>query len=232
MKRVQVLFAWLVVLGLMMAGTGCGGGEGTEESDSMAMGEEGPLFNPDHDMFQQSAPATYKVLFETSAGNFTIDVVRDWAPHGADRFYNLVRHGFYDGCRFFRVVPGFVAQFGMNGNPDVQQVWSSANMPDDPVKQSNKPGYLTYAKTNQPNSRSTQLFINLRDNAQLDGMGFAPFGRVSEGMDVVEKLYAGYGDGPPSGSGPNQGQIMTEGNEYLESKFPKLDYIEDASIVE
>jgi peptidyl-prolyl cis-trans isomerase A (cyclophilin A) len=198
----------------------------------MAMGEDGPLFNPDHEEFQKQSPATFQVAFETSAGDFTVDVVRDWAPHGADRFYNLVRLGFYNDCRFFRVVPGFVAQFGMNGNPDIQQIWSGAGMPDDPVQQSNKPGYITYAKTNQPNSRSTQLFINLRDNSQLDRMGFAPFGRVTEGMEVVDKLYDGYGDGPPSGSGPNQAQIMSDGNAYLTEKFPKLDYIKKASIVQ
>jgi len=231
MNRIQALLSCLVVVGLVVTGAGCGGGGSQEASETAAMGEDGPLFNPDHAEFQKQAPATFKVKVESSAGDFTIDVVRAWAPHGADRFYNLVRLGYYDECRFFRVVPGFVAQFGMNGNPEVQQVWSDANMPDDPVKESNKAGYITYAKTNQPNSRSTQLFINLTDNARLDDMGFAPFGRVNEGMDIVLKLYAGYGDGPPSGNGPNQGQIMTEGNEYLKAKFPQLDYIKKASIV-
>lgn len=231
MSRIQALLSLLVVFCVALGGAGCGGGDGSQDaSETMAMGEDGPLLNPDHAEFQKQAPETFQVEFETSAGNFTVDVVREWAPNGVDRFYNLVRVGFFDGCRFFRVVPGFVAQFGMNGNPDVQQVWSGANMPDDPVQQSNKPGYITYAKTNQPNSRSTQLFINLRDNSQLDRMGFAPFGRVSEGMDVVDKLYAGYGDGPPSGSGPNQAQIMAEGNAYLTEAFPKLDYIKKATI--
>jgi peptidyl-prolyl cis-trans isomerase A (cyclophilin A) len=233
MNRIQALLSLLVVFVLALGGAGCGGGDGSQDaSETMAMGEDGPLFNPDSEEFQKQAPATFQVEFETSAGDFTVDVVRDWAPHGADRFYNLVRLGFYNDCRFFRVVPGFVAQFGMNGDPDIQQIWSGAGMPDDPVKQSNKPGYITYAKTNQPNSRSTQLFINLRDNSQLDGMGFAPFGRVTKGMEVVDKLYDSYGDGPPSGSGPNQAQIMTEGNAYLTTKFPKLDYIKKASIVQ
>jgi peptidyl-prolyl cis-trans isomerase A (cyclophilin A) len=229
MSRTQALLSLLVAFCVALGGTGCGGKESQDASETMAM-EDGPLLNPDHQEFQKQAPATFKVKFQTSAGDFTLDIVRAWSPAGVDRFYNLVRVGFFDDCRFFRIVPGFVAQFGMHGNPDVQQVWSTANIPDEPVKESNKPGYISYAKGG-PNSRSTQLFINLRDNSQLDRMGFAPIGRVSEGMDVVDKLYSGYGDGPPSGSGPNQGQIMVEGNAYLNEKYPKLDYIKKATIV-
>lgn len=233
MNRIQALLPIFMVFALGLATAGCGkGADSQEATESIDMGKDGPLFNPDHAEMQKQAPDKFQVKFETTAGEFIMDISRDWAPHGVDRFYNLVRVGFFNECRFFRVVPGFVAQFGMNGNPEVQQIWSEANMPDDPVKESNKPGYITYAKTNAPNSRSTQLFINLTDNARLDGMGFAPFGRVSVGMDVVSQLYAGYGDGPPGGSGPNQGQIMAEGNAYLSTKFDKLDYIKKASIVE
>ena len=231
MNRKQNLLPILMVFALAIAGCG-GDGESHDGAESVDMGKDGPLFNPDHEELKKQAPDKFQVKFETTAGEFMMDISRDLAPHGVDRFYNLIRLGFYNECRFFRVVPGFVAQFGMNGDPEVQAIWSNANMPDDPVKESNKPGYITYAKTNAPNSRSTQLFINLRDNAQLDGLGFAPFGRVSVGMEVVSKLYAGYGDGPPSGSGPNQGQIMAEGNAYLSTKFEKLDYIKKASIVE
>ena len=233
MNRIQARLLFFMVLAMALAATGCGGGEESHDAaESMDMGKDGPLYNPDHPEMQKQAPDKFQVKFDTTAGEFILDISRDLSPHGVDRFYNLVRIGFYDDCRFFRVVPGFVAQFGMNGDPEVQQVWSNANMPDDPVTESNKIGYITYAKTNAPNSRSTQLFINLTDNARLDAMGFAPFGRVAVGMDVVNDLYAGYGDGPPSGSGPNQGQIMAEGNAYLSSKFEKLDYIKKASIVE
>jgi peptidyl-prolyl cis-trans isomerase A (cyclophilin A) len=230
MNRTKALLPLLVVLLIAIGGAGCGSSEESEGA-AVSMGEDGPLLNPDHEEFKTQAPAEFKVKFETSAGDFTIDVVRAWTPHGVDRFYNLVRLGFYDECRFFRVVPGFVAQFGMSGTPEIQQIWGDTGMPDDAVKQGNKAGYITYAKSGAPNSRSTQLFINLTDNSRLDGMGFAAFGRVSEGMEVVNNLYAGYGDGPPSGTGPNQGQIMTEGNEYLKAKFASLDYIKKASIL-
>jgi len=234
MNRMKALLPILMVLAVAWAGAGCGGGGGDEShgsAESVDMGKDGPLYNPDHPEMQEQAPEKFQVKFDTSAGEFILDVSRDLAPRGVDRFYNLVRIGFYDQCRFFRVVPGFVAQFGMNGDPEIQQIWTNATMPDDPVKESNKPGYISYA-TGGPNSRSTQLFINLTNNERLDGMGFAPFGRVVAGMDVVNRLYAGYGDGPPSGSGPNQGQIMVEGNTYLNSKYEKLDYIKTASIVQ
>ena len=175
---------------------------------------------------KEKAPDKYKAKFDTSAGVIVIEVTRAWAPLGADRFYNLVKNGFYDDVRFFRVLSGFMAQFGMHGDPVIHGPWSKSNFPDDPVKESNKRGYVTFAKTSAPNSRSTQVFINFGDNASLDSQGFAPFGRVTEGMNVVDKLYSGYG----SNNVPDQGRIMTEGNAYLLKSYPKLDYIKKATI--
>src|SRR5437016_9059232 len=156
---------------------------------------------------KETAPGMYKVNFDTSAGAFEIEVHRDWAPNGADRFYNLVKNGFYDNARFFRVIPGFMVQFGISGDAPINAVLRNARIPRDPVKESNKRGYVTFAMqggANGPDTRTTQVFINFRDNANLDGIGFAPFGMVTKGMDVVDKLYAGYGEGAPSGNGPAQ----------------------------
>lgn len=178
----------------------------------------------------EHAPATYKAQFDTSKGSFVLEVNRAWAPHGADRFYNLVKNGFYDNVRFFRVLTGFMAQFGINGSPAVSAHWRGANIPDDPVKQSNTRGMITFA-TSGPNSRTTQVFINFGNNGQLDRSGFAPFGHVVSGMNVVDKLYAGYGEGAPSGAGPDQGQAQAQGNAYLTKAFPKLDYVKKATIV-
>jgi peptidyl-prolyl cis-trans isomerase A (cyclophilin A) len=177
----------------------------------------------------ERAPDTYKVRLKTTKGDVVIQVNRAWAPEGADRFYNLTKTGFYDGARFFRVLYNFVAQFGLKGDPEVDRVWSEAIIPDDPVTQPNRKGTITFAKAG-PNSRTTQVFINLRDNAQLDSQGFAPFGRVIEGMDAVELLYKGYGDAPPSGNGPDQLRIRMQGNEYLERDFSRLDYIRQATV--
>jgi peptidyl-prolyl cis-trans isomerase A (cyclophilin A) len=184
----------------------------------------------DPSKLSEQAPGSYSVKFETSEGSFVVEVTRDWAPLGADRFYNLVKNGYFDDIRVFRVVPNFVVQFGLSGDPKVSEVWADANIKDDPVKQSNKKGTITFA-TAGPNTRTTQVFINLRDNGRLDEMGFSPFGQVSEGMDVVTKLYAGYGDGAPRGRGPDQGRIRTEGNAYLDKDFPELDRILRATIV-
>jgi peptidyl-prolyl cis-trans isomerase A (cyclophilin A) len=180
---------------------------------------------------REQAPATYKVMFETSGGDFVVEVTRDWAPLGADRFYNLVKHGFYDDARFFRVISNFMIQFGINGNQNLSALWRNAMIQDDSVKESNRRGYITYAMAG-PNTRTTQVFINFRNNSNLDSQGFAPFGKVTSGMDVVDKLYSGYGEGAPSGKGPAQGRIQTEGNAYLKKTFPKLDYIEQATIEE
>lgn len=186
------------------------------------------LMNPS--ALKETAPDLYKVKFDTSAGAFVVEVHRDWAPNGADRFYNLVKAGFFNDCRFFRVISGFMVQFGINGDPAVMNVWRPAMLPPDKVKQSNKRGYITYAMGGSPDTRTTQVFINFGDNTNLDAMGFAPFGRVTSGMNVVDKIYSGYGEGAPSGSGPNQGRIQMEGNAYLSKSFPKLDYIKSASI--
>jgi peptidyl-prolyl cis-trans isomerase A (cyclophilin A) len=177
----------------------------------------------------EQAPASYKVRFDTSKGPFVIQVNRAWAPHGADRFYNLVKHGFYDNDRFFRVISGFMVQFGINGDPRVSAHWREANIPDDPVKVSNKRGTITFA-TAGPNTRTTQVFINFADNAGLDGQGFAPFGRVVSGMNVVDRLNAEYGEGAPRGNGPEQGRLQMEGNAYLVKAFPRMDFVKKATI--
>lgn len=173
----------------------------------------------------ESAPEVFQVNLDTSKGLIVIEVHRDWAPAGADHFYSLVKTGFYDDDRFFRVVRKFVVQFGINGDPQTNRTWATTALPDDPVKQKNVRGSVTYAMRG-PATRTTQLFINLKDNsAALDRQGFAPFGQVTSGMDVVESLYAFYGDMPPTGQGPDPQQIQMQGNEYLANRFPRLDYI-------
>ena len=192
-----------------------------------SFGQGGNLGNPA--ALNEKAPATYKARFDTSKGAFVLDVRRDWAPTGADRFYNLVKNGFYDDNRFFRVISGFMVQFGINGDPRVSAPWRSAQINDDPVKQSNKRGFITFA-TSGPNSRTTQVFINFGDNGRLDGMGFSAFGQVTTGMNVVDALYSGYGEGAPNGRGPDQGRIQLQGNAYLTKDFPNLDYVKKATI--
>lgn len=172
------------------------------------------------------APDVFNAKFETTRGTITFEVTRAWSPNGADRFYNLVKNGFFDGVKFFRVVPNFVVQFGIHGDPALAGKWLRSTIQDDPVKESNKRGMLTFAKSGAPNSRSTQIFINLQDNVRLDEMGFSPFGRVLEGMDVVDALYGGYGEGLTQ----LQGEIAAQGNPYLEAKFPLLDAIKTAAI--
>jgi peptidyl-prolyl cis-trans isomerase A (cyclophilin A) len=192
-----------------------------------AFGQSANLANPS--ALRETAPATYKARFETSKGAFVVDVTRDWAPNGADRFYNLVKNGFYDGVRFFRVLDGFMAQFGINGDPKISAQWREARIQDDPVKQSNKRGFITYAMAG-PNTRTSQVFINYGDNSSLDRQGFSPFGQVSSGMNVVDALHKGYGEGAPRGQGPDQGRVQAEGNAYLTKSFPQLDFVKKATI--
>ena len=208
-----VLFGASLALGLMT---------------TLAPVSAGDLSNPAS--LTEKAPAIYKVKFDTSKGSFVVEVHRDWAPNGADRFYNLVKNGFYNDARFFRVISGFMVQFGINGDPQISKVWRDANIKDDPVKASNKRGMITFA-TAGPDTRTTQVFINFGDNAGLDDQGFAPFGQVISGMDAVDALYAEYGEGAPQGHGPNQGVVQSMGNAYLAKAFPKLDYIKTATIV-
>jgi peptidyl-prolyl cis-trans isomerase A (cyclophilin A) len=179
---------------------------------------------------KETAPATFTADFDTSAGAFVITVQRAWAPHGADRFFNLVKNGFFNDVRFFRAIPNFMVQFGIHGTPAIAGVWREARLPVDKVVQSNRRGFVTYAMAGSPDTRTTQMFINFRDNTNLDAMGFAPFGQVTSGMDVVDKIYTGYGEGAPRGQGPDQGRVQAEGNAYLMKSFPKLDYIKTATI--
>ena len=177
---------------------------------------------------KETAPEKFQVKFVTTRGDFVVTVTSAWAPIGADRFYNLVKHHYYDNASFFRVVPGFVVQFGISAYPPVAAAWADANIKDEPVVGSNKRGYLTYAKTSMPNTRSTQIFINLKDNAGLDGQGFSPFGSVdAQGMKVVEMLYDQYGDS----GGPDQDQITKQGKPYLDKGWPKLDSIKTATLM-
>ena len=178
---------------------------------------------------REPAPPVYKAKFDTTKGAFVIEVHRDWAPIGADRFYNLVKNGFYDNVRFFRVITGFMVQFGIHGDPKLSAPWREAQLKDDPVKQSNKRGYITYAMAG-PNTRTSQVFINFGDNGSLDSQGFSPFGRVVTGMEVVDKLNAEYGEGAPRGRGPDQSRMQMEGNAYLMKDFARLDYIKKATI--
>ena len=189
-----------------------------------------PLLDPHPDSLAQQAPDSFRVQFTTSRGPFVMHVVRAWSPRGVDRFYYLARHEYYDGVKFFRNLPGFMAQFGIHGDPDVNTVWVDRSIPDDSVRASNLRGYVSYAMGG-PNTRATQLFVNKSDNDHLDRMGFAPIGRVVEGMQVIDSLYEGYGEGPPGGFGPDQGRIISQGNRYLESFFPRLDSIVTARVV-
>jgi cyclophilin family peptidyl-prolyl cis-trans isomerase len=184
------------------------------------------LLNPAR--LKEKAPDTYQVKFDTTRGEFTITVTRAWAPLGADRFYNLVKHHFYDNAAFFRVVPGFVVQFGLSAQPAVSAAWRHTEFKDDPVTQSNKRGTITFA-TAGPDTRTTQVFINFKDNSRLDAMGFAPFGVVDgQGMNVVEMMYEGYGDA----GAPDQDQLQKLGDPYLKKGWPKLDYIKSATLVD
>ena len=202
-----------VAAALLVAAIGCG---------SSGAQETGGLRNPS--ALTEQAPATFSAAFDTSKGRFVLEVHREWAPRGADRFYNLVKSGFFNDVRFFRVIGGQLAQFGMHGDPAVQEAWREASIEDDPVRHGNTRGSVSFA-TRGPNTRTTQLFINLRDNSAYDRLGFAPFAEVVSGMEVVDRLYAGYEEGP------EQPLIDEQGNAYLTREFPNLDYIEKAAIV-
>jgi len=191
---------------------------------------EGALLAPKTAELAKQAPDSFRVEFTTSKGKFVVKAYRAWAPNGVDRFYYLAKNHFYDGARFFRAMPGFVVQFGLSGDPRVNDVWEDMRIADDPVKQTNQKGYLTYAMAG-PNTRTTQLFLNLGDNRRLDALGFAPIGRVIEGMEVVETLYTGYGDGPPRGRGPEQDKIRKLGDAYLKTEFPLLDRVIKTRVV-
>jgi peptidyl-prolyl cis-trans isomerase A (cyclophilin A) len=199
-------------------------------ADSGTAGVDERLLRPDQSALAAPAPDSFRVAVETSKGTFTILARRAWAPRGVDRFYHLVQLGYYDDARFFRVLRGFMAQFGLHGSPRVNAAWESLRIEDDPVQQTNRRGTVTFA-TGGPNTRTTQLFINYADNANLDAMGFAPIGEVVDGMAVVDSLYADYGEGAPDGSGPDQMRITAEGNAYLARDFPRLDFIRRARVV-
>jgi len=216
----------LTALSVLVLAAGCG----DDGAGAYAVPPNSVLLDPEASEFMAEAPETFNARFETSKGDFVIEVVRDWAPNGADRFYNLVRNGFYDGTRFYRAIDGFMVQFGLHGDPAVTEAWQSERITDDPVVETNAPGTVTFAMASERDTRTTQIFINLVDNARLDDMGFAPIGRIIEGMDVVRQLYTGYGEGPP-GRGPDQNRVRSEGNVYLTREFPDLDYVERATVV-
>mgnify|MGYP002778078923 FL=1 len=222
--------AWRVaVLGVAgVLAAACAGRGGSSASSAARRGPD-PLLQPDA-RAETAAPDTFDVRLETSRGPVTVRVARAWAPRGADRLYYLVRHRYYDGARFFRVLPRFAAQFGAAADPRVNKVWETRTIPDDPVRRGNARGFVSFA-TAGANTRTTQLFINLVNNFRLDRLGFAPLGRVVDGMEVVDSLYAGYGEGAPTGRGPDQDRIAAEGNRYLEREFPRLDYVRTATIV-
>lgn len=215
-----------VPLLILAAAWGCSGGNTSLVNDPAVPTAEAP---PDKEA-EVSKGETFYAVFDTSEGGFIVAVHPGWAPLGAGHFRELIEAGFYDNCRFFRVIDGFMAQVGINGDPAVHSQWHDRTIQDEPVKVSNQRGRVTFAKSGQPNSRSTQVFFNLIDNSRLDSMGFSPFGEVIEGMEVIEQLYSRYGDGPPTGQGPDQELIRTRGNEYLEAGFPELDYIETARV--
>ena len=223
-RRAAGPLARLGALALALAIAACG-----EEGHTVPPGSV--LLDPASPELSQEAPDTFHVEFETTAGDFTVEVIREWAPLGADRFYNLVRNGYYDGVRFYRVIDGFMVQFGLHGDPAVNAAWEDRSIPDDPLNMGNWRGRITFA-TAGPDTRTTEVFINFIDNLRLDTQGFTPFGQVIRGMESVDRIYTGYGETPPNGSGPEWSRIADEGNAYLEAQFPALDHVERARIVE
>jgi peptidyl-prolyl cis-trans isomerase A (cyclophilin A) len=224
MRSLRFFVTTVLLIGLSFVGSAFG-------EEGVAPAKPNPALR-DPKLATEKAPDVYRVSMQTTAGDFVIEVRRDWAPNGADRFYNLVKIGYYDDMAFFRVIKGFMAQAGFHGDPAVSNIWLNSRIQDDPVTQSNKPGMVTFAMSGQPNSRSAQFFINYGNNSYLDDSGFAPFGKVVEGMDAVNSLYGGYGEGAPRGKGPSQGQAFRQGNAYFKAQFPELDYIKSATIVE
>ena len=230
MKAINLIFACSLISGFALVS--CSKADQTQTNNPPAA-TNAPSVSAafaDPSKLTAQAPETFKAQFDTTKGKFTVEVTRSLAPNGADRFYNLVKSGYFTDIAFFRVIPGFMCQFGINGDPAVSAKWRDANITDDPVKGSNKRGTITFA-TAGPNTRTTQLFINFGDNVGLDGQGFAPFGKVTDGMDVVDKINSEYGEGAPNGNGPDQGRIQMEGNAYLKKDFPNLDYIKSATII-
>lgn len=222
----QFLFTLSVCVGLAGFTTACAEEKAAEKKDA----PKPAATMTDPAKLMDKAPDSFKAKFETTKGTFTVEVTRSLAPNGADRFYNLVKSGYFKDIRFFRVIPGFMAQFGIAGDPAVSAAWRAAHIADDAVKGSNARGAITFAMAG-PNTRTTQLFLNLVDNARLDNMGFPPFGKVVEGMDVVDKLNGEYGEGAPRGRGPDQGRIQAEGNAYLAKDFPNLDSIKSVTLI-
>jgi peptidyl-prolyl cis-trans isomerase A (cyclophilin A) len=201
----------------------------TIRARSATQGNRELLRNPDHPEWQQQAPAVSTIVFNTSKGRIVFEMRREWGPHGVDRFYNLVRHGFYDGARFFRVRPATWIQFGIPGDPEIAQRWRARTIPDDPLREPNVRGTIAYA-FKDPNGRSTQAFINLRDNRETHDKEFVPFARVIEGMDVADALHAGYGEGPGGLRAGRQDPVFEGGNAFLLTTYPKLDYIVGATV--
>lgn len=200
-----------------------------DASGRLVVADHPGLRNPSE--AREQAPEVFRARLVTTRGPVVIEVTRAWAPRGADRFWNLVRIGYFNDVAIFRVIPGFMAQFGIHGDPEIAAVWREARLSDDVVQQSNLRGYVSFA-TAGPNTRTTQMFFNYGNNRRLDGMGFAPFGRVVAGMDLVDRLYSDYGEGAPNGKGPDQGRIQSRGNEYLRAEFGALDYIVEAEIID
>lgn len=217
-----------VIAGALLLVGGCSKNEKTSTAPAEASAtenEEATL--PDK---PTQAPDLFTVELDTTKGPIEIEVHRDWSPHGADRFYELVSNGYYTDVAFFRVIDGFMAQVGISGDPAQNTVWREKRIPDDSVKESNTRGMVSFA-TSGPDSRTTQFFINFTDNSRLDGMGFSPFGKVKD-MTAVDALYSGYGEGAPRGRGPSQGAMQAQGNAYLKQDFPKLDYIKSAKVID
>jgi peptidyl-prolyl cis-trans isomerase A (cyclophilin A) len=224
MRLPQILLPMLLL-------AGCGEGRCGGDPPPTELPADHVLLHPDSPGLKAVPPDSFVVLFRTTQGDVAVRIYRDWAPMGAFRFYNLARHGYYDGSRFFRVLPGFVAQFGMSGRPEVDAIWNERPVPDDPRRVSNRTGTLTYAKLGD-DSRTTQLFFNFGDNVGLDDQGFAPIGRVVDGMGALYLLHGGYGETAPRGRGPDFSCILSHGNRYLSRNYRQLDYIEELIIIE